>query len=1424
MQNIDFSRIQSYDGSQNKGFEEMVCQLAKLSKPENAKEFIRKEGAGGDAGVECYWKLQDGSEHAWQAKYFLSPLRTSQWRQISRSVESALSKHPALTKYYICLPRDRGDSRRSSKKRKEITSEFDKWNQHVQKWKAMAAKKSMQVEFEYWGAHEILLMLQRGTDDFAGIAKSWIGTPIHSTDVYPYRNFPIDIVDKKIKEETDKLCKSRSFEEFDSKQSALVLGRSLVEGELSAGTEAVRRKSLAWCARFLSRTEEVDKAEEYLRLAKELGTCQEVDIADAFISSQKGDKNAALNALANIDSPMSRSAALMVVVNHHGPQEAIDWLEAVGFDATNLDSDGKRLLLGCQLELADWEAAQRSVDSLTHDDLRDAPLLHHMVAVTHLLRAVPDEFRSVVLNQPPFWAVDFPLASDLAALEDRRTAHRSFINAAKVARELVCPLAEKIADEYALWLELVDPDKCGAGRMRLESKLREPRTALHLVRFGLQFGIKLDLGVVEREIERQIALKGKITYGAASARLALVLFQQTPDVIANYIAQHYDELATHFDKKQMQFLQIEMLSRAGQLEKANECLDILLEEGLSKVEESRLRTIIAEAEGTSTVETRKGQFKNTDSLIDLANLVSELAVERDWEGLCEYSEILFERTLALHDAEVFALASYNTQKNERLAKFLESNKTFLAQSDKLQLLYCWSLYLEGDLLEARSELAALSDDWDNPNYRALQINLAVSLGDWNSLSVLVANECTEKSKRSAQELISTAQLAFHSDLPLAEELIFAAVEKGRDDAGVLGTAYFLATNAGWEDEPEVSQWIQKAASLSGEDGPLKGITMKDLLDRKPEWDQRISEISLRLIRGELPMYLAARALNKTLIDLMLFPTFVNPTESDPRRRGAIFAYSGQRQPTPFNTGGQIGIDATALLTLSFLNLLDEALDAFDAVYIPHSTLSWLFEEKQKVAFHQPSRIRAAHRVSHLIATDALEKLSPSAVPDSDLSDQVGDELALFIAEAEKVRDEDDSPRIVVQSSPVHRVASLMEEEADLTAHATVLGSCQSIVEKLWQKGQITASEEQKARAYFQLHEKPWPDQPEIADGAILYLDNLAIDHFLHLGILEKLKTAGFRPIISSEKVSEANQLILYENISGKIKDAIERIRFAVNSRIKSGKIKVDRRINADQTTDRSISEHPTAGVFSLARHCDSIIIDDRFLNQHANIGDDDAPTPIFSTLDLIDALVSTGAKTAEERREYRTQLRRAGYFLIPVSDDELAHHLDVSTVENGKVDETAELKAIRENLLCVRMKTWLQLEKEETWLNTLQQVFSRVLRGLWKSGTDFSSARVRSDWIMAQIHIRSWVHCFGKEIGDNMVKTGCGAYIPLLLMPPVDVPRQVKDEYWSWAEERILAPIKEQYPKLYLDLVECYRRRIADVADMDMIEGMRNDE
>ena len=90
---------------------------------------------------------------------------------------------------------------------------------------------------------------------------------------------------------------------------------------------------------------------------------------------------------------------------------------------------------------------------------------------------------------------------------------------------------------------------------------------------------------------------------------------------------------------------------------------------------------------------------------------------------------------------------------------------------------------------------------------------------------------------------------------------------------------------------------------------------------------------------------------------------------------------------------------------------------------------------------------------------------------------------------------------------------------------------------------------------------------------------------------------------------------------------------------------------------------------------------------------------------------------------------------------------------------------------------------------------------------------------MDQIDVRGWAHRFSKEDGCDFVKTRRGEYILSVLKPLVGVSQEVKCEYWNWTEEEVLAPIKEQYPDLYLDFVEWYRRLIANTADMDITKG-----
>jgi hypothetical protein len=166
---LEWSKLRPWEGSQEKAFEELCCQLAGAEKMLGACIFTRK-GAP-DAGIECFWTLSNGEEWAWQAKFFFQ-MQEVQWRELDESVEQALGKHPKMTQYCICLPIDFPDPRivhpRTGKRKKFAQ---DSWDSRVQKWRQLAVKLGRRVDFVKWGQHEILNRLTE--DEHLGRRLFW---------------------------------------------------------------------------------------------------------------------------------------------------------------------------------------------------------------------------------------------------------------------------------------------------------------------------------------------------------------------------------------------------------------------------------------------------------------------------------------------------------------------------------------------------------------------------------------------------------------------------------------------------------------------------------------------------------------------------------------------------------------------------------------------------------------------------------------------------------------------------------------------------------------------------------------------------------------------------------------------------------------------------------------------------------------------------------------------------------------------------------------------------------------------------------------------------------------------------------------------------------------------------------------------------
>lgn len=152
--NINWHNIRPINGDQKEGFEELIAQLARKEIFPNQRKFIRKGKP--DAGVECYWILNDNAEWAWQAKYFTSSLEDSQWNQLDKSVKTIIEKHKQISKYFISIPIDPPDARIEGQ-----TSMLEKWDAHVTKWSNWAKKENLNIEFIPWWNSDLIERLQK---------------------------------------------------------------------------------------------------------------------------------------------------------------------------------------------------------------------------------------------------------------------------------------------------------------------------------------------------------------------------------------------------------------------------------------------------------------------------------------------------------------------------------------------------------------------------------------------------------------------------------------------------------------------------------------------------------------------------------------------------------------------------------------------------------------------------------------------------------------------------------------------------------------------------------------------------------------------------------------------------------------------------------------------------------------------------------------------------------------------------------------------------------------------------------------------------------------------------------------------------------------------------------------------------------------
>lgn len=153
--NIDWRNIRIINHTQQDGFEELVCQIARKEKENHYKRFVQLGLK--DGGLECYWELTDDTIIGWQAKYFTDSFTDTQWRQIRESVKNASETYGVrLTTMIIAIPY----------KTSHVMQE--KADEKIEKWKDEFENCP---EIKFWWEGDLNNFLSK--ESYSGFRKFW---------------------------------------------------------------------------------------------------------------------------------------------------------------------------------------------------------------------------------------------------------------------------------------------------------------------------------------------------------------------------------------------------------------------------------------------------------------------------------------------------------------------------------------------------------------------------------------------------------------------------------------------------------------------------------------------------------------------------------------------------------------------------------------------------------------------------------------------------------------------------------------------------------------------------------------------------------------------------------------------------------------------------------------------------------------------------------------------------------------------------------------------------------------------------------------------------------------------------------------------------------------------------------------------------
>jgi hypothetical protein len=1185
-----------------------------------------------------------------------------------------------------------------------------------------------------------------------------------------------------------------AFDGSKANESFRQLAESIIAGKFEGTTDSLRRKVLLRAARSAAVHKSVGDAERYLVVASQLPGNELDNAARARISQSKGDIDQAIRFLRDENDPESKSTLLSILVSSKGDDAAIDWYDRSGSNIGQLSAQGVVILCQIYVRRGDIEKAVELLESVDETKLNECPFLRYLRGHVHLASVFPKPDQHASLSGDPLAIFLAKPVLEGSSLADRlESAIADFQQVTPILRTLGLPDQVGTSERYVTWASLLHPYRHAGACTRLKADVREPQLAIQKIELALEFVDDIDVALLAEYLRKREEFGG---FDDQELRALVVIYLNKQDHagITNTIAKYRTRCEEIFGHSNALAMEIRALVMTNQVASAKTMLETNAE-AFDSTQRARLSAQIAEAEGKDPTIDLIRAYEETKSVEALRSLIAVLLSKGDSRTLGPYAEQLYEMTRAAHDLEMAAKAYGAAGDGENFRRVVESLPILFERAPALALEYAWQLFSLGRLPEARETARRLYSSHQRRDFN-LEFALAIESGQWEQLAVPLAALYEDRANQSALTLVRGAMLAHASGQGPLKDLIGAAVDKGRDDAQVLISAYSVAMESGIEgDREEAFEWFRRAVDLSGPDGPVQTMELKDVLAKQVEWQAHSRKVNDALMNGDVPLIIAASALHTKLVEVVLGNFVRNVEQPDPRKRSVIPLFSGHRLPGRIKDAKVIALDVSAMLVLGWLKVLPKVIDAFEKIILPAGAMLELFEGQRRVRQFQMSRVRRAEQIQKCLANGL--KAFPSREFAADALDrEIGVDLAGLIRAAT------DLDGVVVRPAPVHKLGSEMVE-ADMSMHLSRLTDMHELLSALVDYGAVDIESAKVAKRYFELQDRGWKGGRRPSRDKPLFLDELAVSYLQTVQLLPAVLQTFKTVYIDSGTRSESVEVLNLDRVGKEILGIVDAIRDVVKKADQAAKVTYGRR--SAKADKEDVADITTAHLLENAVGADVVLIDDRAFNKsNFVIEASGRPIPIATSLDVLEELESRGIVSSDEKLQMRHRLRVCGAALVPVTSDEIS----IAAAKNA-TSESAEFRAIRESIGLVRIRETPRFPSEIPWLAHLIRAVKEAIFSVWRDEPDREIAAKRSNAIYSlQPHPVDWLRCWGGSPPPDWVKAVSRTIDTQFALPVEIDDDKARSGYNDWAESRIFKEMRDRKPGRFRAVIDSIKELI----------------